>query len=102
MLILRASDRSPRDLTGATALMQVKSRTDNATVIAAATIDMSDGASGRIGVTLTAAEGTPLYSYGSPLQTTNLVYDLRITWPSGLVTRAMAGTVILERGVSHG
>lgn len=100
---LTLSDPSgqPYDLTGATAQFHVRSRLDNSALVASGAVDLSDAVSGKLSVTLRADEGQPLYSYGNPLQTSNLPFDIRIKLPSGIKRDLVAGVVILTRGISH-
>lgn len=95
------SGGEPIDMTGWTLAMQVRSRTDNGALIAAAEITTSELAQGAFTVTLRASEGTPLNSYGSPLQTENLPYDLRATDSAGTKITLFGGVVVLSRGVTH-
>lgn len=89
------------DLTGWSFALHVRSRVDNDTLIAAATFDLTEVATGAITPMLSAIEGTPLNGYGSPLQTENLPYDLRAVDPAGDKLVLAAGMVILSRGVTH-
>jgi hypothetical protein len=101
VFVLRRQDGQPYDLTGCTGQFHVRSRTNNAALVAAGTLDFSDAAYGRIEAILRASEGNPLNTYGSALQTENLPFDIRVVLPSGLRRDLVAGAVILSRGVSH-
>lgn len=81
--------------------MQVKSRVDNATVIASGTITVIDAAHGELSVRLKSSGSSPLASYGSPLQTVNLRYDVVLTYPDGISMPLVTGKIILSRGVTQ-
>jgi hypothetical protein len=87
----------PIDLTGMTVAMQVRDKLAQ-TLVASATCELSDPTNGEITVTLKASEGSALASYGNPIQTANLPYDIRITENDGFQTILFAGLVILARG----
>lgn len=91
----------PVDLTGWSAEMQIKSRVDNATIIATADCSIDAPTAGLIDVHVAASEGSPLNSYGSPIQTENLPYDLRLIDPDGNKIALVGGIIILTRGVTQ-
>jgi hypothetical protein len=91
---------NPVSLVGWSVAMQVKARLDNGPVIETGICAISQPALGWFTATLRASEGTPLASYGDPLQTVNLPYDIRLTSPSGIKIDFVAGVVILSRGVT--
>lgn len=97
------SDNSgaPYDLTGATAQFHVRSRTNNATLVVAGTVDLTDAAFGKFSAILRADEGTALFNYGDSLHVDNLPYDIRLTLPNGIRRAIVAGVIILQRGISH-
>lgn len=99
--ILRRKNGQPYDLTGCTGQFHVRSRLNNAALVAAGELDFSQGAYGRVTATLRASEDTPLNTYGSPLQVENLPFDIRLKLPTGFRIDLVAGTVILSRGVAH-
>lgn len=91
----------PLDISDWAFQMQVKTRVDNNTTIAAAAFETVDGLNGKFQATLLSSEGSALNAYGSPIQTENLAYDIRATLPSGLKRTLVSGVIILGRGVSQ-
>lgn len=88
---------APIDLTGCTVAMQVRDKLSQA-LIAQADVQVVDAANGEIAVELAGGEGSPLSQYGSPIQTVNLHYDLRLSDGSEAPVVLFAGTLILSRG----
>lgn len=91
----------PIDVTGCQITMQVKSRTDNAAVIASGTINVLNATNGDVQLTLRASAGQPLSTFGSSLQTINLRYDVLLTYADGFHLPLVGGSVILSRGVTQ-
>jgi hypothetical protein len=89
------------DLTGWAVDMQVRSRLDNNALLAAATCAITDPAAGIFTTVIRASEGFPLSTYGDPLHTISLPYDIRLTDPAGIRVVLVAGLVTLSRGISH-
>lgn len=92
-------EAAPIDITGWSFLMQVKRRLNNATPIDAAAVSVVDAPNGKIEVALPAVGA--LHSYGDPLHTYQLPYDLIAIEPDGYRTALIAGNIILSRGVSQ-
>jgi hypothetical protein len=98
-LVIADDNGVPIDLTGQTLAMQVKTKASSS-LLQAATIDVTDAVAGEITVTLPATTGNPLHTYGDPLLTYELPYDLVLTDVDAVPTALLAGYVILSRGVS--
>lgn len=92
---------NPFDVTGASLEGEIKSRIDNSVTIASFDCSIADAAQGIFSVSLDASEGTTLNTYGSPIQTDNLKYDIRAVDAGGIKRRLVYGTVILQRGVTQ-
>lgn len=99
-IILTDSADQPLNLTGCTLDMWVKSRHDNDVVLAYADIVIVSPLEGELLVTLRASDDAPLASYGSPLQTVNLRYDMVMHTPDDINLALLTGSVILSRGVT--
>lgn len=89
----------PVDLTGCTALAQVRARVDDVAVLHA--FDSADGS-----ITLGGAAGT-IELIMTDEQTAAAtwktgVYDLLISFPDGSKRRLMAGSVVISPGVTRG
>lgn len=91
----------PFNISGWSIAMQVKSKLNNSAVIASADCAIYDGPRGLFTTILKASEGTPLNAYGSPIQTENLPYDIRVTTGSGLKIALVSGVIILNRGTTQ-
>jgi hypothetical protein len=96
-IIKLRSGGEPIDITGMTVAMQVRTKLDQA-LVAKADIEIIDPANGTFQVTL---RGSSFDGYGSPIQTVNLPYDLRLTDSDGISIDLVAGLVILTRGETH-
>lgn len=95
------ADRTPIDLTGCTIQMQIKSRTDNAAIVATGECIIDRAETGEFTIRLNAAEGSALGEYGDQLQTANLPYDVRLVDGDGFKLDLLSGVVILNRGVTR-
>lgn len=95
-LTLTRTDKTPIDLNGVTLAMQVRDRLTQ-DLIESADIAVIDAAAGLIKVVLQASEGTPLASYGVPIQSAALPYDLRMT-VNDVNIILISGQVLLRRG----
>lgn len=102
LLFIWPDTQEPIDLTGCTVAMQVRERLDGGgdAPIASATCTISDATAGKVDVLLLGSSG-PLASYGNPIQTANLVHDMRVTDPDGVQVIVFSGTLILLRGVTQ-
>lgn len=98
-LTIADEDGVPIDVTDWAFEFRVKSKTDNATIIQSGVVELTMPAAGEITVTLR-GPGNPLGSYGDPLQTVELPYDLVATDVDDFHKALVAGYVTLSRGVS--
>lgn len=90
----------PIDLTGYTIRLQIKDRLDNTTVIQSAVVTITGASEGMFDVVIDGGTGSALASYGDPLLSYELPYDLIATDDAGRATALIAGYLILSRGVT--
>jgi hypothetical protein len=88
----------PINLTGHTARMQIRENVDSTTTIYSATTESGAiviiGASGLVTLTIPAATTTAF-------QFKKAVFDIEIVSGSGVVTRLVKGTLVLDREVTR-
>ena len=105
-LVWRDPLNNPRDLTGYTARMQIRSTIDAITALADLTTENGGititAAEGQIDLLLTDAETAALdFAPSSPLMAGQGIYDLELESPTGEVTRLLQGNVVLDPEVTR-
>lgn len=97
-LTYKDSNGTAINLTGYTAAMQVRDTVNSATTVLSLSSPSNGivitGATGLINITITAAQTTALIA-------NTYVYDLEITSGSGVVTRLIQGSVIVNAEVTR-
>lgn len=91
---LKDGEDNPIDLTGASISALAKEKLSDRDVLFAFTATITDAVSGKFKFGLTADETTAL-------EINSGVYDIDITYPSGVVDRLLQGTITVSKGVNE-
>lgn len=91
----------PIDITGWSFDFDVRDKIDNSVLIEAGVAVIDDAPAGQVALRIDGGPGSALNSYGNPLHTYHLPFDLLAIDIDGERLALIRGDVILSRGVSQ-